>query len=363
MRQNNSTQILLAGNLAPPSMAPFLRCPGLFSHAKTDFSLRCDLFHLSVFLDDILQFLKNCPIQSLELSCYDDERTILESHGFSNMIHAVLASLSPPCERVSFTSPVGQVTRAIPLFFGEDSTPSCAAPRSTISEIQSITEFRLSSVFSRPFLLRHTLAVFLQHSAITSLHLDCAIGQQNHETLSAIILPNLEKFSLTARGYTPTLPTSFCRRHQKLAFVSMLSFCSWDDPDGLRPSSSSLLLPPASHITISSNYPIIKPQKISRLDRLDIVSCITLPVPDNRGYCDAVASLTTALRAMSPSFLPSSFTASFTFPRLLRHHIQFCNENIYRCSCDSFTLNDPMVKNVQYVEVVVDVISSFCMVN
>ena len=156
-----------------------------------------------------------------------------------------------------------------------------------------------------------------------------------------------------------TFPIYFCRCHQNLACVFVLNFCSWDDPGALRLATSCLLLPPASHITI------IPESRLSRSpNKTGYCIVHNAASPRNRGFCDVVASLTTALCSMSSSPLPSSLTASFTFPRLLCEHIQFCKENtICGCSCYPFALKDPMVENVEYVEVVVDVLLSSCMVS
>ena len=95
------------------------------------------------------------------------------------------------------------------------------------------------------------------------------------------------------------------------------------------------------------------------LSRLSIISFMSVPVPENRGYCDVVESLTRALRLSTHSqHFSTSLMVSFTFPHFLGDHIRFCEENpVYRCSCSPLSIKGRQVMNIRNIEVRADILS------
>jgi len=362
IKNGNGADIRLVGQLFSPSAIAFLRDVDL---GFPRISLICDLFHASSFSSDIIRFLQNHSIQGLEMLFLEDELDILEDPSFSVIVHSILTAIPPTCKRVSFSSRGGQILRTLPTPRRTTSSPSRPTRYSTLTSrklMESVTEFRLSSIFSRMGPLWDTLSYFQQTSGIEVLYLDCDTTEDLKRILLSITLPGLLMFSIITHGGTlPIFPTSFNKLHPKLKFLSILNFRSWNAPDPLQTTFLPLPLPSnaLSHLTMTSNYSSFEIQDVTALSRLTIISFMSIPVPENREYCEVVESLTQALRPSSSSHLfSSSLTVSFTFPRFLDVHIRFCEENpIYRCSCSPRSMKGRLVKNIRNVEVQADILS------
>ena len=286
------------------------------------------------------------------MSFLEDELNILEHPSFSIVILSILEAIMPTCKRVTFSAG-GWIPRTL-------STP-CPSPlrRSchSLKLTELVTEFRLSSVFSHVGPLWDMLSHFLQTPAIEVVSLDCDASEDSWRILQSMAIPGLEMLSITTRGHTlPLFPHSFNKLHPKLKFLSVLNLHSWQSPDTLQLPSIHLSLPALSHLAISSNYSSFEIQDAIELSRLSVVSFMTLPVPENRGYCIVVESLTRALKSpISSQHFSTSLTVSFTFPRFLDDHLRFCEENpIYQCSCSP---QGHLVKNLRNIEVRADVLS------
>jgi hypothetical protein len=157
--------------------------------------------------------------------------------------------------------------------------------------MESVTEFRLSSVFSRMGPLWGTLSYFLQTSGIEVLSLDCDMTEDLWRILQSITLPSLEMLSIVMHSDIPPIFRNlFNKLHPKLKFLSILNFCSWIALDSLQ--STSLHLPllanALSYPTISLNYSSFEIQGVTDLSRLNIISFMSIPVPENREYCEVV---------------------------------------------------------------------------
>lgn len=356
---NSAANIRLVGQPVSPFAVAFL-CD--MDVGALRISLICDVFHTLSFSSDIIQFLRSHSIQTLEILCLEDELNILEVPSFSATIHNILATITTsPCRRVSFTAHSERITRTLPTPCHTNLGPS-SSHHLTPKSMESITELRLSSVFSRVGSLWNILLCFLQLSPIEVVSLDCEGSEDPWRILQSMTVPDLEALSLVTRGHPlPKFPNSFGKLHPKLKFLLIRS---WDIPHSLQFPSMHLSLPPLSHLTISSNYSSFDIQSIAELSRLSITSFMSVPVPEGRGYCDVVESLTRALRSSTSSqHFPMTLTVSFTFPRHLDAHIRFCEENpIYQCSCSPLSKKSNPLKNIRHIEVHADMLSELFVV-
>jgi hypothetical protein len=361
---NDAVDMRLVGQPFSPSAVAFLREVNL---GFPRLSLICDLFHASSFSSDILRFLQNHSIQGLELLFFEDELDILEDFSFSVIVHNILMAIPSTCERVSFNAHGGQILRILPR--RRHTISSSFRPTRHLKvrkRMALVTEFRLSSVFSRVGPLWRIISRFLQISAIEAVSLDCDTPGDPWRILQSMVVPRLEMLSIITHGdKLPVFPNSFNKFHPRLKFLSILDLHSWDTLHSLRLPLMHLSLPALSHLTISSNFSGFEIQDIMELSRLNIISFMTIPVPENRGYCEVVESLTQALRrsTVSSQHFSTSLTVSFTFPRFLDAHIRFCEENpIYRCSCSPLSMKGRLVKNLRSIEIRADVLSDAFMV-
>jgi len=142
---NSTTNIRLVGQPVSPAAIAFL-CD--MEVGALRISLICDVFHASSFSCDIMRFLRSHPIQALEILCFEDELDILEDPSFSAVIQNLLATITPTCERVSFNARGEQTLRILPTHCHTNSSPSTRC-HLTPKSMESVTEFRLSSVFSQ----------------------------------------------------------------------------------------------------------------------------------------------------------------------------------------------------------------------
>ena len=356
VKNANSIAVRLVGQPFSPSAVAFL-CDIDLDSLRT--SLICDVYHATSFSSDIIQFLRSHFIQALEILCLDDELDILEVPSFSAVIQNILAAITPTCERVSFNAHHEQILRTLPTpcHMNSNPLPSCHL---TPKLIESVTEFRLSSAFSRVGSLWDTVSCFLRSSSIEVVSLECEAFEDSWRILQSMTAPSLEMLTLVTRGHPPpNFPKSFNTLHPKLKFLSMLNFRSWSTPNSLQLTSTHLSLPPLSHLTISSNYSSVEIQGIAELSKLNIISFMLGPVPENRDYCDVVESLTRALSSSTSSQpFPTSLTVSFTFPRSLDSHIRFCEENpTYQCSCSPFSKKGRPLENIRSIEIHADILS------
>lgn len=358
----SSTQVRLGGQPVSPSAVSFLRDLRI---TAPKISLICDLFHASAYSSDIVQFLKNHFIQALEMLFVNDEEDVLADLSFATIFRSILAAVTPTCKQMSFAACIGQSFRTLSCH--TKLNPLLETNRHLGSKFQltgTVTELCLSSSFFLHRALRGTLSSFLRGSAIEIVSLDCDTSEDSNEILRSMTLPSLQMLSIITRDHTLALfPTSFATHHPKLKRLSLLNLRSWDNPDSLRLPSVHLSLPTLSHLTVSSNYASFEMQDVAGLSRLDVISFMTLPVPENRGYCEVVEALTRALKSSTCSRrFSASLTISFTFPRLLDAHIRFCKENpVYRCSCSPLSLKGHRV-NARNIEVCIDVLSGASMV-
>lgn len=349
-----SAQICLVGPPFSPSAVSFLPDADL---RALRISLICDLFHASSFSSHIIHFLRNHSVVALEMRFLEDELDILEDPSFPDVVQSILSAITPTCKRVSFSSHGGRLPRTLPTPY-RMSSPSQLTQWSTSKFrklIDSVTEFRLSSVFSPVGPLWDTLSHFLQISTIEIVTLDCDISEDSWRILQSMAMPGLEMLNIVTHCHSPPVfPTGFNKHHPKLKFLTMVNLRSWNTPDSLQLPTIHLSLPTLSHLAITSNYSSFKIQDVVELSRLSIVSFMTLPVPENRGYCNVVASLARTLRSSTSQHFSSSLTVSFTFPRFLDAHLRFCEENpVYQCSCSEGSL----VKNIRNIEVHADTLS------
>ena len=248
---NGAAHMHLVGQPLLPSAVAFLRNIDL---GALRISLICDLFHASSFSSNIIQFLRNHAIQEIEMLFLDDELGILEDLSFSTIVQSIFAAISSACKRVSFNAHVGRTLRTLPTPCHPNVSPlrPCRRLTSKLQLMESVTEFRLSSVFSRGYPLWGMLSHFLQNSSIEVVFLDCDTTEESQRILQSMTIPGLEMLSIITRGHTlPIFPNSFNKLHPKLKFLSTLNLRSWNTPDSLQLPSVHLSLPALLHLTIS----------------------------------------------------------------------------------------------------------------
>ena len=326
-------------------------------------SVIVDFYHTTSFLSDIQLLLKTNTIFSFELVILDDEHPLLDDCNLSGSLLNILSHLSPHCKHICFKAGPAKISRPslrqlwVPVY-----TPK---PRglSIRKALASLTEVKLSLPLFHLCSLTSSTSVLLRLPQVTSFSLTCSTASEAEDALSNTLLPTLEHLSLQViNASLVTLPTTFLRSHSNLRHIYLSALFQWNEASFL-PVRTRIALPSLASATISSKYAGFDIIDSSSLLDLHIYSFIAFPVPENRGYCEAVQSLVNIWLNSNTLCLASNFTASFTFPRRLASHLAFCEDfPVYRCSCTPATFANKVVPSVGRIKIFLDSITQLAVV-
>ena len=352
------TEIRLVGGPFSAQTVSLLRNvnPTPASHLDTPrMSIIIDLYHTTSFLYDVQLLLKTNAVCCFELAILDDEHSLLDNWNPSASLLNILSHLPPCCERLCFKAGPANSSRPalrqfwVPVFARKPGVSSIRKALASLTEVQlSLPLFHLCS-------LKNSTSILLRHSKVTSFSLICSTAIQAEDALSSTLIPTLEHLNVRVNNASlVTLPTTFMRAHSNLRHIYLSALFQWDGTAFL-PHETRITLPSLASVTIPSKYAGFDIVDSSSLFHLHVYSFLAFPVPENRGYCEAVQSLVNIWLNSKTLEPASNFAASFTFPRRLSNHLVFCEGlPIYQCSCTPATFRGKVVHRVGQIKIFLD---------
>lgn len=331
-------------------------------------SIVTDFYHITSFLCDIRPLLGSNAVSSFELTILEDELCLLDDFHLSDSLLNALSHLSNSCKSVRFAcGPKQSLRPALRSHWAPIYTPKPGRLQ-VRKTLPSLTELSLSSPLFYHRSLKDSISFLLRHPKVTSFSVACSTASESEDVLSSMHLPALENLSIRVSDSTLAVLPHMFLSHCNLRSIFLSALFPWDEAS-FQPSGVRVTLPCLASASISSKYAgfnIVDP--LALLD-LHIYSFMAFPIPENRGYCEAVQSLVD-IWLHSEAFRPvtDGFSASFTFPRRLSDHVDFCEcVPIYRCSCTPATWSGRLVYGIRRIKIFLDKVtksvavrSSFC---